>query len=219
MSGPPGPALRLLAAADPSALGVREPSLEEIFLDYYGDRRMSAARPPVGEHGLRPAGFGPALVWHAFRLVRRGALIVVVVAAGHVGAGRGAVPQPVRRRRSTPPRSRRWPTNPAIRILFGRPVALDDPGGFTVWRTGTPLAVLVARLGDADRRSGSPAAMKRPAGGSCCWPGGTGSAGWSAARLAWSWPSTVLIGAGRRRPWWPPAPTPQGPFSTGRRWR
>ncbi len=33
--------------------------------------------------------------------------------------------------------------NPAIRTLFGPPVALDDPGGFTVWRTGTVLAVLV----------------------------------------------------------------------------
>lgn len=33
--------------------------------------------------------------------------------------------------------------NPAIRTLFGPPVALDDPGGFTVWRTGTLLAVLV----------------------------------------------------------------------------
>ncbi|GAA3778038.1 ABC transporter ATP-binding protein [Micromonospora maritima] len=34
--GPPGPALRALAAADVTALTVREPSLEEIFLDYYG---------------------------------------------------------------------------------------------------------------------------------------------------------------------------------------
>ncbi|MCW0212531.1 MAG: polyketide antibiotic transporter [Pseudonocardia sp.] len=34
-------------------------------------------------------------------------------------------------------------TNPAIRTLFGPPSALDDAGGFTVWRTGTPLAVLV----------------------------------------------------------------------------
>jgi ABC-2 type transport system permease protein len=32
--------------------------------------------------------------------------------------------------------------NPAIRTLFGPPLALDDPGGFTVWRTGTVLAVL-----------------------------------------------------------------------------
>ncbi|GAB2780850.1 ABC transporter permease [Amycolatopsis magusensis] len=33
--------------------------------------------------------------------------------------------------------------NPAIRTLFGEPVALGDPGGFTVWRTGTPVGVLV----------------------------------------------------------------------------
>lgn len=32
--------------------------------------------------------------------------------------------------------------NPAIRVLFGPAVALDDPGGFTVWRTGTPVLVL-----------------------------------------------------------------------------
>jgi ABC-2 type transport system permease protein len=32
--------------------------------------------------------------------------------------------------------------NPAIRILFGPPVALTDAGGFTVWRTGTPVLVL-----------------------------------------------------------------------------
>ena len=34
--------------------------------------------------------------------------------------------------------------NPAIRILFGPPVALDDAGGFTVWRTGLPLLVLAS---------------------------------------------------------------------------
>ncbi|MEV5819682.1 ATP-binding cassette domain-containing protein [Micromonospora haikouensis] len=36
LAGPPAPALRALAAADVTALTVREPSLEEIFLDYYG---------------------------------------------------------------------------------------------------------------------------------------------------------------------------------------
>ncbi|WP_238162249.1 ABC transporter ATP-binding protein [Micromonospora endolithica] len=35
-TGPPGPALRALAAAEVTALTVREPTLEEIFLDYYG---------------------------------------------------------------------------------------------------------------------------------------------------------------------------------------
>ena len=38
MSGELGPALRVLADAEPSSLGVREPTLEEIFLEYYGDR-------------------------------------------------------------------------------------------------------------------------------------------------------------------------------------
>ncbi len=36
LTGPPGPALRSLAASDVTALAIREPSLEEIFLDYYG---------------------------------------------------------------------------------------------------------------------------------------------------------------------------------------
>nr|WP_221383257.1 hypothetical protein [Actinoplanes polyasparticus] len=33
--------------------------------------------------------------------------------------------------------------NPAIRTLFGEPTNLADPGGFTVWRTGIFLAVLI----------------------------------------------------------------------------
>ncbi|WBC15433.1 ABC transporter ATP-binding protein [Micromonospora sp. WMMA1998] len=36
LAGPPGAALRVLATAEVTALTVREPSLEEIFLDYYG---------------------------------------------------------------------------------------------------------------------------------------------------------------------------------------
>ncbi|WP_286131857.1 ABC transporter [Mycobacterium sp. IS-1556] len=34
--------------------------------------------------------------------------------------------------------------NPAEKILLGPPVALDNPGGFTVWRTGTLILVLVS---------------------------------------------------------------------------
>jgi ABC-2 type transport system ATP-binding protein len=34
--GPPAAALRMLASAEVLALAVREPSLEEIFLEYYG---------------------------------------------------------------------------------------------------------------------------------------------------------------------------------------
>jgi ABC-2 type transport system ATP-binding protein len=36
LSGPPGPVLRAVSAADIIRLDVREASLEEIFLDYYG---------------------------------------------------------------------------------------------------------------------------------------------------------------------------------------
>ena len=36
LAGPPGPALRALATADVATLAVREPTLEEIFLAYYG---------------------------------------------------------------------------------------------------------------------------------------------------------------------------------------
>jgi ABC-2 type transport system ATP-binding protein len=38
LTGPPGPALRRLAAGELASLQVREPSLEEIFLGYYGRR-------------------------------------------------------------------------------------------------------------------------------------------------------------------------------------
>jgi len=37
LTGSPGPALRVLAAADVATLVVREPTLEEIFLAYYGE--------------------------------------------------------------------------------------------------------------------------------------------------------------------------------------
>ncbi|MGY1813492.1 ATP-binding cassette domain-containing protein [Blastococcus sp. SYSU D00820] len=39
LTGPPGPVLRALGAADVARLEVREPTLEEIFLDYYGEVR------------------------------------------------------------------------------------------------------------------------------------------------------------------------------------
>jgi ABC-2 type transport system ATP-binding protein len=37
LAGPPAPALRSLALAEVTALAMREPTLEEIFLDYYGE--------------------------------------------------------------------------------------------------------------------------------------------------------------------------------------
>lgn len=89
-----------------------------------------------------PTPPGGAVTRLAVRQVRRGAIVVLVVAAGmsalvaaqyrttFAGALDGAALQALA-------------ANPAVRTLFGPPVALDDAGGFTVWRTGTPVAVLV----------------------------------------------------------------------------
>lgn len=84
-----------------------------------------------------------AVVHLALRQTWRGALVVVgltgamtaVVAAGHrttVGDDLDAQALAA------------LAASPAIRTLFGEPVALDGAGGFTVWRTGTALAVLLA---------------------------------------------------------------------------
>ena len=92
---------------------------------------------------LGGVGFGPAVLRHNARLLRRGAAIVVAVSAGMSALV-------VAQHRSLFGDSFDASTleslagSPAIRVMFGTPVALDDPGGFTVWRTGTPVALLVA---------------------------------------------------------------------------
>lgn len=51
ITGPPGPALRALAAVEVTALSMREPTLEEIFLEFYGNEApdiVSPARVPLG---------------------------------------------------------------------------------------------------------------------------------------------------------------------------
>lgn len=89
------------------------------------------------------SGLALTLVRHATRLIRRGALIVAAVSAGM-----SAVVVSQHRSLFADPRDAEsleaLAKSPAIRVMFGNPVALDDPGGFTVWRTGTPIAVLVA---------------------------------------------------------------------------
>ncbi|HLM07939.1 MAG TPA: hypothetical protein VK402_22415 [Blastococcus sp.] len=102
----------------------------------------TAARPaaparPAGER--RPTRVATGV---AVRLVRRGAVVVAVISGGLAAfvaveyrdtfadvVGAASL--------------QALAENPAIRTLFGRPVALDSAGGFTVWRTGTVLAVLV----------------------------------------------------------------------------
>jgi len=79
----------------------------------------------------------------AVRQVRRGALIVAVVCAGMSAI---VVTQYQTTFQGTIDESGllALAENPAIRVLFGPAVALDDAGGFTVWRTGTPLLVLTS---------------------------------------------------------------------------
>lgn len=88
-------------------------------------------------------GAAGAVLSLALRQVRRSGTVVVAVASGMsalvaatyartVGDGLDAAALAA------------LAENPALRTLFGEPVALDTAGGFAVWRTGTFLAVLIS---------------------------------------------------------------------------
>ncbi len=103
---------------------------------------MTAAALPVYSVAPVPsAAAARAVVGLAMRQVRRGALIVAVI-CGAMSAVVAVQYQTTFRGTIDQSGLRALVENPAIRILFGTPVALDDAGGFTVWRTGTPLLVL-----------------------------------------------------------------------------
>jgi ABC-2 type transport system permease protein len=100
-------------------------------------------RRPAPSPTARPvAGRAPAaaVMATAVRQVRRGTAIVAILCGGMVAI----VVTQYRGLEGALGMSSltALAENPAIRTLFGPPVALDDPGGFTVWRTGTVLAVL-----------------------------------------------------------------------------
>ncbi|WP_240943815.1 ABC transporter permease [Micromonospora thermarum] len=82
----------------------------------------------------------------AARQVGRGGLIVLAVAAG-MSALVAATYESTMGTEADAAALAALAENPAIRTLFGEPVALDAPGGFTVWRTGTVLAVLLSVWG------------------------------------------------------------------------
>ncbi|BBZ17120.1 polyketide antibiotic transporter [Mycolicibacterium gadium] len=90
---------------------------------------------------IHRAPAGRAIIGLAIRQVRRGTLLV-----GGVCAGMSAVVaiqyQTTFSSEINEGALRALAENPAIRVLFGTPLALDDPGGFTVWRTGTPVLML-----------------------------------------------------------------------------
>ncbi|MEN3615999.1 hypothetical protein AAH979_41815 [Plantactinospora sp. ZYX-F-223] len=80
------------------------------------------------------------------RQVRRGAVIVVAVMAGMSAMVAATYSRTVGDTLDAAALAA-LAENPAIRTLFGEPVALHDPGGFTVWRTGTVLSVLTGIWG------------------------------------------------------------------------
>lgn len=101
-------------------------------------RRGWSVRPATAALGSPKA----AATWLAVREVRRSTLVVAAL----VGAMSALVAFQYRSTFSRALDTASLQTlaeSPAIRTLFGAPVGLDDPGGFTVWRTGTFAAVLV----------------------------------------------------------------------------
>lgn len=94
--------------------------------------RLSAAATP-----------GKAVTGLAIRQVRCSGLIVLGLTAGMpllvVATYNGVMADP-----AAAGSIAKLAANPAIRTLFGEPAALDQAGGFTVWRIPTFLAVLLA---------------------------------------------------------------------------
>lgn len=85
---------------------------------------------------------GQAVSRLAVRQLRRGAVLVALI-CGVMSALVAFQYQPIDALLSQSD-LRVLAENPAIRILSGPPVALDNPGGFTVWRTGTAVSVLAS---------------------------------------------------------------------------
>lgn len=105
---------------------------------------MTAATLPMSAARAVPSRApGRAVGRLTVRQVRRAALIVAVVCAG-MSAIVAVQYQTMVQGSIDQSGLRALTENPAIRILFGPPVALDDAGGFTVWRTGTPVLVLAS---------------------------------------------------------------------------
>ena len=101
---------------------------------------------PVASRRPEPLSPGKAVTALAFRQVRRGALAITVVAAGMSVLVAVTYDEVVRAGQQGMSLSA-LAGSPAIRTLFGEPAALEDPGGFTVWRTGTFVAVLLGVWG------------------------------------------------------------------------
>ncbi|MEU4221676.1 hypothetical protein [Actinoplanes sp. NPDC026623] len=92
---------------------------------------------------VQGAAPGRAVTRLALRQIRRGALIIVALVAG-MSALVATTYDSVMADPAAAGSLQALAGNPAIRTLFGAPVGLDNAGGFTVWRVGTFVAVLLA---------------------------------------------------------------------------
>jgi ABC-2 type transport system permease protein len=95
---------------------------------------MTAALPQLAP--------GRAVTWLAVRQLRRGAVVLALICGG-MSALFASQYQTIRSLMNESD-LRAMAGNPIERILLGPPAALDDPGGFTVWRTGTAVLVLAS---------------------------------------------------------------------------
>ena len=102
----------------------------------------AAAVPTRPAAAAAAPGAGRVVRRLAARQVRFGALLVVGVSAGMSALVAATYRRTVADSAAAGALDA-LAANPAIRTLFGEPLALGDPGGFTVWRTGTVVAVLL----------------------------------------------------------------------------
>lgn len=103
---------------------------------------IAAVSPTATARQATPAP-SHAVTRLAIRQVRRGGLLVVALSGGMTALVTATYAQVI----ADPAAAvslQALAANPAIRTLFGPPVGLDTAGGFTVWRVGTFLAVLLA---------------------------------------------------------------------------
>jgi ABC-2 type transport system permease protein len=104
---------------------------------------MSADTATTAERVQLQDGAIRAVAGLATRLVRRGGVIVVAVGAGMSAVVVATYDDLMASSAAAAGSLGALAANPAVRTLFGEPFALHTAGGFTVWRTGTVLAVLV----------------------------------------------------------------------------
>jgi ABC-2 type transport system permease protein len=104
---------------------------------------MTAALPVPTVAAAPSTAAGHAVGRLVIHQIWRGALIVAVVCAG-MSAVVAAQYRTLFQGSIAESGLQALTENPAIRILFGPPVALDDAGGFTVWRTSLPMLVLAS---------------------------------------------------------------------------